>query len=43
MQKGDKPMQVKKLHEKIGFLKPGWWVLHLLAIATVYALGHILW
>ena len=36
-------MLLRKLHDKIRFLKPGWWVLHFLGIATVYALGHILW
>ncbi len=28
---------------KIRFLKPGWWLLHFMAIATVYLLGHLLW
>lgn len=27
----------------IGFLKPGWWIVHLLGIASVYTLGHFLW
>ena len=36
-------MDNKKLSEKFRFLKPGWWILHFLGIAIVYALGHILW
>lgn len=28
---------------KIGFLRVGWWLVHLIGIATVYALGHLLW
>jgi hypothetical protein len=33
----------KKLNQKIGLLKPGWWIVHLVAISAVYALGHFLW
>jgi hypothetical protein len=33
----------KKLNRKIGFLKPGWWIVHLIGISTVYTLGKILW
>ncbi len=25
------------------FLNPGWWLVHLIGIAAVYALGHFLW
>jgi len=32
-----------KLNRKIGFLKPGWWMVHLAGISLVYALGHFLW
>jgi hypothetical protein len=28
---------------KISFLRPGWWIIHLAAIAAVYILGHLLW
>jgi hypothetical protein len=34
---------LKKLDKKIAFLKPGWWIVHLLGISVVYALGHFLW
>ena len=34
---------IKKINRKIGFLKPGWWIVHLAAISIVYALGHFLW
>ena len=30
---------VEKLNRRISFLKPGWWVVHLLGVGTVYALG----
>jgi len=33
----------KKISQKIGFLKPGWWIVHLAGITLVYALGHLLW
>ena len=25
------------------FLNPGWWLVHLVGISVVYALGHFLW
>jgi hypothetical protein len=25
------------------FLNPGWWLVHLVGISAVYALGHFLW
>lgn len=36
-------MSKQWLISKIRFLKPGWWLLHFIAIATVYTLGHLLW
>jgi len=27
----------------INFLRAGWWLVHLVGIALVYVLGHILW
>lgn len=34
---------IKRFNQKIGFLKPGWWLVHFAAISIVYALGHFLW
>jgi hypothetical protein len=34
---------LKRLNKKIGFLKPGWWIVHFVGISIVYALGHFLW
>jgi hypothetical protein len=34
---------LKKVNQKIGFLRPGWWIVHLVGISIVYALGHFLW
>jgi hypothetical protein len=34
---------IKQFNQKTGFLKPGWWLVHLAAISIVYALGHFLW
>ena len=31
------------LWAKIGFLRVGWWIIHLVGIATIYTLGHLLW
>jgi len=28
---------------KIGFLRAAWWVIHLVGIAAMYTLGHLLW
>ncbi len=36
-------MEKEGFSRKIGFLRPGWWMIHLLAISAVYALGHFLW
>jgi hypothetical protein len=36
-------MEREKFYNRIGFLRPGWWIIHLLGIATVYTLGHFLW
>jgi hypothetical protein len=33
----------KKMNQKIGFLKPGWWIVHLAGITLAYSLGHLLW
>ena len=35
--------RLKQFNRKIGFLTPGWWVVHLLAISIVYTLGKVLW
>jgi hypothetical protein len=36
-------MKKEGFSQKIGFLRAGWWIVHILGIATVYALGHFLW
>jgi hypothetical protein len=36
-------MEQESFQKKIGFLRPGWWLVHLVGISTVYALGHFLW
>lgn len=36
-------MEKESLLKKIGFLRGGWWLIHLIGIATVYTLGHLLW
>ncbi|MBI5741951.1 MAG: hypothetical protein HZA16_14700 [Nitrospirae bacterium] len=36
-------MDFGTFNRKIGFLRAGWWIVHLLGIATVYALGNLLW
>lgn len=27
----------------ISFLRPGWWIVHVVGIALIYAIGHLLW
>ena len=34
-------MNLKELNQKIGFLRPGWWIVHIVGIAFVYALGAV--
>jgi hypothetical protein len=36
-------MQKEGFSRKIGFLRPGWWAVHLAGISLVYTAGHILW
>jgi hypothetical protein len=36
-------MERESFSKRIGFLRPGWWLVHLIGISTVYALGHFLW
>ena len=36
-------MREERVWSKIDFLRVGWWIIHLLGIATVYTLGHLLW
>lgn len=35
-------MKEEGLNEKIGFLRPLWWLIHFIGITVVYILGHIL-
>lgn len=36
-------MEKESLATKIRFLRPGWWVVHVIGISLTYFLGHILW
>jgi hypothetical protein len=36
-------MEKESFSRKIGFLRPGWWIIHLMLITVIYTLGHILW
>lgn len=36
-------MDLNRFMQKISFLKPGWWIVHIIGISIVYTLGHILW
>ncbi len=38
-------MTVEKdsLSKKISFLRPGWWLIHVLGIWAVYMLGNLIW
>jgi hypothetical protein len=35
-------MEQETLSKKIGFLRTGWWLIHLIGITLVYILGHLL-
>lgn len=35
-------MDFDELNKKIGLLRPGWWIVHAIGIAVVYALGAVL-
>ena len=36
-------MEWQVFSRKIGFLRPGWWIIHLLGISVVYTIGQLLW
>jgi len=36
-------MEKERFSLKISFLRPGWWVIHLIGITLVYTLGNVLW
>jgi hypothetical protein len=36
-------MEKESFSKKIGFLRPGWWIVHLIGISVVYTMGHVLW
>jgi len=36
-------MDLNNLLEKVSFLKPGWWIVHIIGISLVYILGNLLW
>jgi hypothetical protein len=36
-------MSEARASSKIDFLRAGWWIIHLLGVAVVYTLGHLLW
>jgi len=36
-------MGKESFYSRIGFLRPGWWMVHLLGITALYALGNLLW
>jgi hypothetical protein len=36
-------MESESLSRKISFLRAGWWIVHVVGISVVYALGHFLW
>jgi hypothetical protein len=40
--KGER-MNGESFSKKIGFLRAGWWIIHLTGISFVYAFGHIFW
>jgi len=34
-------MAKETLSKKIGFLRTGWWIVHVVGITLVYILGHL--
>lgn len=36
-------MASESFSRKIGFLRAGWWIVHIVGITAVYMLGHFLW
>jgi len=36
-------MNGESFSKKIGFLRAGWWIIHLSGISVIYAIGHIIW
>jgi hypothetical protein len=39
----DRDVENDSFSKKISFLRPAWWVIHVIAISVVYTIGHLLW
>lgn len=35
-------MAKESISTKIGFLRTGWWIIHVLGITLVYVIGHLI-
>lgn len=35
-------MNIQELNRKVGLLRPGWWIVHVIGIVVVYTLGALL-
>ncbi len=38
-----KPLTSMGMGDYFRFLQPGWWIVHLIGISLVYALGNLFW
>ena len=36
-------LENESLSRKISFLRPLWWLIHLIGISVIYTIGHLLW
>jgi hypothetical protein len=36
-------LENESIWKKIGFLRPLWWLIHLIGIAVIYTIGLLLW
>ncbi len=39
----EKESQKQSFSRRISFLKPVWWIIHVIGISLVYTIGHLLW
>ncbi|KAF0180710.1 MAG: hypothetical protein FD164_1698 [Nitrospirae bacterium] len=35
-------MNLHEFNQKIGFLRPGWWIVHVIGITALYTIGAVL-
>jgi hypothetical protein len=43
MKQGVRKLKNESFSRKIGFLRPLWWLIHLIGVSVIYIIGNLLW